>query len=901
MLTNSLNVTPSNTLLATKLYRPQRHVSLVSRPHLVSRLNAGLASSLTLVCAPAGFGKTTLLAEWLAGQERRVAWLSLEEADDDPVRFLDYLIAALQPVQAKLDTIRSLLKAPQLPPLEAVVTLLLHELTSDSSPLSLVLDDYHLVKNQAVHHMVSFLLEHLPPSMNLVIASRTDPPLPLARLRVKGKLSEMRADDLRFKSEEVAHFLNDARGLELRREDIALLETHTEGWIASLHLAALSMQGRSDLPAFVAAFTGSHRFVLDYLSEEVLHQQPQDIQDFLLQTSLLERLNASLCDAVTGRDDGQKTLEYLERANLFLVALDDERRWYRYHHLFAEVLQNRLRHARLDQIPELHRRASHWLAQNGFIYDAVKHLLSAKDSTLAATMMAAAAPALAVRGEVATLRTWLELLPADVTQQHLTLSLHQIWIATLDNAPDRADVWVRHCERLLTNLESSLEPQRSELEGTLAAMVAQVAMLRLEYSEAMSHALRAKILLGATVSPMRGAVELVLGHVARYANELAQAVKAYESAEKISRDMGNEFLRSVAASFQSVTYRLQGRLSKAFAMSQRGLQLGTLENGQRGPSVSLFYIELAWIALERNDLAAAEHYVLEVINPDHMLSLVDGLHYDRYFILAHVRASQKRWAEAFQLADEALAHPYEPREPNPALMVALAKAKWALLAGDVQLAERFWSEAANLENVYASLPLGVVADLEPLVRVRLQQAHHQLDDASRGLEQLIPKLEQAGRIPGLIEALLLRTLVLGQQGKAAEASATLEQALLLAEPEGYVRPFLDEGEAIKTLLHQAKVRENAPAFVSNLLGKISTDTQSAPLLRPISPPALEPLTTRELTILRLISAGQSDKEIAKELSLAVNTVKWYARTIYGKLGVSKRAKAVAKALELNLL
>src|SRR5713101_9139096 len=399
-------------ILATKLYIPPLRPKVVSRPRLLERLNEGLHRKLTLIAAPAGFGKTTLVSAWVAGCDRQVAWLSLEEGENDPTLFLTYLVAALQTIAPTIGVgVLGVLQSPQPPPTEAILTALLNEITTLPGHFVLVLDDYHVIDAQAVDMAFTYLVEHLPPQMHLVIATREDPQLPLARLRARSHLTELRAADLRFTASEASAFLSQVMGLSLSAVDIAALEDHTEGWIAGLQLAALSMQGHQDIPAFIAAFTGSHRYILDYLAEEVLQQQPEQVQTFLLETSILDRLSGPLCNAVTGQKDGQAKLEALEQANLFVIPLDNQRCWYRYHHLFAEVMRERLRQMHPDQPSSLHRRASEWYERNGLAAEAVGHALAAGDFQRTAQLIEQIAETILTRGEAMTVLRWLEALP----------------------------------------------------------------------------------------------------------------------------------------------------------------------------------------------------------------------------------------------------------------------------------------------------------------------------------------------------------------------------------------------------------------------------------------------------------------------------------------------------------
>src|SRR5918998_2391608 len=410
-------------ILATKLYIPPRRPNVVLRSRLLDRLNAGLHRKLTLVSAPAGFGKTTLASAWAATYVRPVAWLSLDEGDSDPARFLTYLVAALQTIAPAIGAgLLGVLQSPQPPPAESLLTALLNEIATIPDDVVLVLDDYHVVDARPVDDALTFLLEHLPPQLHLVITTREDPQLPLARFRVRGQMTELRAADLRFTAAEAAEFLNRVMGLDLAAADIAALDERTEGWIAGLQLAALSMQGHQDVPGFIRAFAGDNRYIVDYLVEEVLERQPAGVRSFLLQTAILDRLHGSLCDAITGQVDGKLRLEVLERGNFFVVPLDDQRHWYRYHHLFAEVLSAHLRTEQPEQIASLHRRASVWYEQHGSAVDAIHHALTAEDFARAADLLELAVPAMSSGRQETTVLGWLKSLPDELIRCRPVLS-----------------------------------------------------------------------------------------------------------------------------------------------------------------------------------------------------------------------------------------------------------------------------------------------------------------------------------------------------------------------------------------------------------------------------------------------------------------------------------------------
>src|SRR5438270_13644843 len=499
----------STPILATKLYLPRLRPNVVSRPRLLERLNEGLHRNLTLIAAPAGFGKTTLVSEWVEGIERpraRTAWLSLDEGDNDPARFLAYLVAALQTIAANIgEGVLGLLQSSQPPPPEAILTALLNDITTIKDPFVLVLDDYHVLDAKAVDHALTYLVEHLPPQMHLVIATREDPDLPLARLRARGHLTELRATDLRFTASEAAGFLTQVMGLSLSAADIAALEDRTEGWIAGLQLAALSMQGHQDVPGFIRAFAGDHRYIVDYLVEEVLQRQPEPVRSFLLQTAILDRLSGPLCDAVTGQEEGNARLEALERGNFFVVPLDDQRHWYRYHHLFAEVLSALLRAEQPEQVSTLHRRASAWYEQHGSAADAIRHALAAFDFGRAADLVELAVPAMARSRQEATVLGWLKALPDELVRARPVLSVHYAGTLLLSGELAGVEVRLRDAEQWLDTttdrgelaLASSAEmvvvdeEEFRGLPGMMAIYRAAIALVLGDVADTMKYARRA--------------------------------------------------------------------------------------------------------------------------------------------------------------------------------------------------------------------------------------------------------------------------------------------------------------------------------------------------------------------------------------------------------------------------
>jgi LuxR family transcriptional regulator, maltose regulon positive regulatory protein len=905
--------------LATKLHVPRPPLQLVRRPHLVERLQQAVERPVTLIAAPAGFGKTTLLSTWLERASLHTAWISLEHDDDDLARFWSYVFTALSRVHPGSGTSAlSLLQASPLaplPPIETVLSVWINELATLPHEMALVLDDYHLITAQPIHRAVTYLVDHLPPQLHLVIATRADPPLPLARLRARGHLTEIRAADLRFTAEEVMAFLTQALGPKLSSEDIAVLEARTEGWIAGLQLAALSLQGHNDIPGFLDAFSGSHRYIIDYLVEEVLARQPEPVQTFLLQTAILERLQGSLCEAVMGvmrvsgsEASGQAMLEQLEQANLFLTPLDDERRWYRYHQLFAEALRHRLLRGQPDLVPELHRRASAWYEQHGLTHEAVYHALTAADFEQAARLIEHAAEMMVKRGEIATLRSWLEALPDYLLRSRVELGLWHGWLLTQTGQFDAA-------ERLLQDLEHQLrpsptrppltamsravqppqldEPQRLiEFAGRVAATRAYIAFRRGDDPRTIDLALQALEQLPEDHA-FRGVVAWYLGIAYLQSGDLAAGAASLTEARAISQAAGNSYAALMAAYELAQMQARQGYLHQAEQSFQRALELGA-ERGAPLAATGPLYVGRGDIQREWNHLDTAASFLQEGIaqcqqtgNTSIMLM--------GHITLARIKQAQGDAVGADRLIQQ-IAQILRSSHLSPLNEVygSAWHARLALAQGDLALASRWVQErqlgvddepSSSREMVYLTL-------------ARVLIAQHKPREALPLLGRLLHLAERDGRMGNALAILVLQALAQQASGDEAGALERLSRALTLAEPEGYIRLFVDEGQPIVALLRQAYARGIATDYVATLLSVAGAPVLAAPA------PAhslLEPLTERELEVIRLLVAGLSNAAMARELFITVGTVKSHINHIYGKLGVQSRSQAIARAHILHLL
>jgi LuxR family maltose regulon positive regulatory protein len=933
-------------LLTTKLYIPLPRPDWVPRPRLVQRLDQGLrfGHRLTLISAPAGFGKTSLLSEWL-GTHRdtpsQVAWVSLNEGDNDPTRFISYLVAALQGVVPDLggDALEALQPQPFIP--EALLTGLINQInafldTSRTKPgfcLILVLDDYHRITAQSIHDAVAFLLEHLPPNMHIAIASRADPPLPIARLRGRGQLTEFRQPDLCFTSQEALQFLKRATGLDLTPADVAALASRTEGWIAGLQMAAISMQQREDPGGFIQDFTGSNRYILDYLVEEVIKRQPQDIQAFLLQTSVLDRLTGPLCDALLdtpargldasagairppspatqppilgAQSPSQQILEHLEASNLFIIPLDDERQWYRYHQLFADLLRQRLELAALEPAPVLHSRASAWYEAQGLIGEAVVHALSAADFQRAADLIEENAEATLMHSQVTTLLKWLEGLPDELVASRASLCVYHAWALLWSGRP-----WEKIRARLdnLARLEESAG-ERQPVGGRAEPLRAYVAIWQGRISDAAKLATRALEQLPEDDSFSRSIALLSLA-ISYYAEgDIAAWRQALGEIARMSQEAGNLFITVIVLCSLAERQRKHGELHKALSTYQQALDLATDSRGHLLPIAGEALIGMAELSREWNDLDAADRYIREGIELTGQWGKVATM--EGEMILARIRQAQgdaRGATAAIERAGE-IAVKFDATELDD-IAVAFYQARLWIAQGNLEPAQR-WAEERHLEQ-------GIEWDgaqegdeflahhlrkYEHPVLARLLIAQNQPGDALALLEPLVQNSETQQRIDLLLESLILEALALSQQGDLPQALLILERALSLGEPEGYARIFLDEGEPMVRLLRHAASQGIMPEYASKLVA--ASDVSQVPgtprqTAQPPPQPLIDPLSERELEVLRLLAAGLSNPDIARELYIATSTVRSHLKSIYGKLNVHKRWDAVRRAEELGLL
>jgi LuxR family maltose regulon positive regulatory protein len=906
-----------------------------------------------------------------------VAWLSLDAGDGEPTRFLAYLVAALQTIAANIGAgVMGVLQSPQPPPTEAILTALLNDIATIPNHFILILDDYHVLDAKLVDQAVAFLLEHLPPQMHLVIATREDPQLSLARLRARGHLNELRADDLRFSPAEAAAFLKQVMHLDLSAKDITALETRTEGWIAGLQLAALSMQGRADVAGFVSAFAGDNRYIVDYLVEEVLQRQPEHVRSFLLQTSILDRLSGPLCDAVLGltaNDERPSTkdqsdivadkrasvtsqpssfvlrpsshsysrliLEEIERANLFLVPLDDTRHWFRYHHLFADVLAVHALQEQPTHISILHQRASAWYADNGLPADAIRHALAAKDFARAAGLVELAWPAMDGRFQAAIWLGWAKALPDELVRARPVLSVAYAWALLNGGELEAAEARLRDAEQWLnTSAASSQPPQASparitaesetemtfvdkeqfrNLPASIATARAYQTLAHGDLPRSVTYGRRALELLPPGDHLRRGPAAALLGLAQWATGDLEHAYQTLADAMSDFQKIGNLHF-AISGTYGLADIRIvQGRLRQAVKIYTQVLQLALAQGEPLLRGTADLYLGLSELYLEQGDLEAATRHLLRSEELGEQAGLPDW-RYRMCRAQARFRSAQGDLAGALDLLDQAERHYRRTPVPDLRPLAALKARVW--------LAQRRQSEALRWQheqNLSVDDELSFLREFEHITLARIliaeytrNQAESAIHKAMKLLDRLQHAAEAGARMGSLIEIGMLQALAHQAQGNVASAFVALEGALRLAEPEGYLHIFADEGAPMAELLAQS-VEHRAQGdpigvYVEHLLSALPAGQRVADMIAKDASPVLrsalersntlvEPLSAREVEVLQLIAQGLSNGEISARLFLALSTVKGHNRSIFDKLQVQRRTEAVARARELGLL
>jgi LuxR family transcriptional regulator, maltose regulon positive regulatory protein len=894
-------------ILTTKLYIPPARPDWVPRQRLVKRLDQGLRRKLTLVSAPAGYGKTTLISAWLSGlaerleETPRVAWLSLEEDDNEPDRFLAYFIAALQTWDRGIgEAVLALLETPQLPPLTQLMTLLINDLADLPGQGILVLDDYNTIHHPDIETALSFLLEHLPPQLHLIVATREEPLLQLPRLRVRWQVTEVRLQDLRFTREETTSFLSQTMGLELSAEAIEILDSRTEGWIAGLQMVALSLRGRArhggpeEMRLTVAGFDGSHHYIMDYLAAEVLRQQPAEIRTFLRQTAILDRLSGPLCDTVTGQQNSRHFLAQLEQANLFLIRLDDQRQWYAYHSLFADFLRREL--AEWEQ-KTLHQRASQWYEKNGYTPEAIKHALAAHDLDTAERLIGSSVEETFSRGGFSTLLGWLNALPEERVLARSDFSAYKGWILYLRGE-------IGEAERYVAAATHTQRPDDTPVQrGMLLGFQTYLAINRGDPAEAVRLGQEALALLGDTESFFRTTALSHLAQAQRLTGQREAAIQTLRQTVSLGHRLGHHLITLEALGYLTLLLYQQGELAEAVRLCEQAVGRYTDARNNPLPMAGLVYIPLGTLYFELNDLEKAEHFLTTGIALcQQMGTLYYTLVGHRFLARLHYARGDQEAAWRSLEAGRYLA--LQSGNPRRIRIINTLSAELQLRQGQVAAAAR----------TLADLPADRQArsEQENLTVARLMLAQGDPQAASNLLDQLEQSARQQSRLGSLITIHVLQSLTEQALNRPDAALDRLEQALLPAARLGYRRAFLDEGSAVVPLLSAR--RQVAPDFAGLLLDILA----AAPAGREATPGAestsavavtdsaenqalIEPLSETQLAILRLVAEGLTNQEIAGKLAITVGTVKWHLNQIYGKLNVSSRTQALAQARRLKLL
>ena len=922
-------------LLATKLHHPATPPKRVPRPQLTQRLNDGLASGrqLTLVSAPAGFGKTTCISEWVNGLDAPVTWLSLDAADDDPGRFFTYLVAALQKVDENLgQEIAGVLRAGQLPPIEVISATLINDILALESRFLLVLDDFQVIQDRFILQVLEQLVSSPPQPLHLVLLTREDPPLPLARLRANNRLTEIRAEDLRFTRREADRFLNEMMGLSLSQADIGALEDRTEGWIVGLHLAGLSVRDRADPSSFIATLSGSHRFILSYLTEEVLGRQSEDIQHFLLQTSILDRLNGDLCNAVTGRTDSHSLLEQSFHANLFLIPLDDERRWYRYHQLFADLLRDLQNTRQKDETTELHRRASQWYARAGMVSEAIQHALPAGDYATAVHLIEDHGMDMLMQWHIKTVDGWMRAIPPEWCAQSPRANLAFAWLHMMRGAYAQAAPYLQRLQAMFSDSQTSEETEAPSLKAKWLAIQSMLLNAQGKPAESVALGSRALEIAPEEDGRVRSLIYLGLAGAYQQLDDYAHAVDAFQMIIQYGRAATNSVSELLGISGLALMAIQHGQLHFAFEMASQGIE--RVERSGSLPPISMaVYGELGSIQYHWHHLEQAHKHFQRAIQVSTLSGYSDAELYYRVILsrLFQIQGDLEAAAREIQKAVDLMQveAPAVVREEVISQQVRIYLAQDNLAAAETALKDRGFSfqggfSFPDLEPGQKVARPGAVLYISAL-RILLYRALAKREQASvmAGIEladHLIAGALQRQYIPFALETLLVRAQLHAAFGDEQASLADCAKAVELAEPEGFISIFVEEGPQARLLIEDCRLKisdkrfEMDEAMRSRLLPYLGRILQSFPSAAlPSTYPhsinsqqspidnLVEPLTDRELDVLRLMAEGLKYEEIADRLFISLNTVRSHVKAIYEKLNVKNRIKAIDMARRLQLL
>ena len=904
-------------VLSTKLYIPRLRPYVVSRPRLLEKLNEVKERKLALISAPAGFGKTTLLSDWISQVRMPSAWVTLDAGDNDSVHFLIYMIASLHQINKDVGRVAlTMLETPQPPPVETVLAALINDIASIQKDFVLVLDDFHLVTAPPVHKATLFLLEHLPRNMHLVITTRSDPPLPLGRLRSLNQLVELRMADLCFTTDETSVFFNKKLSLGLSHGEIVMLESRTEGWIAGLQLAALSMQGRKDVVGFIKEFKGDNRYIFDYLMEEVLTRQPEHIQSFLIQTSILDRLSGSLCDAVTGQKNSQQILNDLEKADLFIFPMDNERQWFRYHHLFADLLEHRLRQTHGHLLPELRKRAGKWCVQSGMKDQAVNHAIAAGDTEWAISLIEEIAEDIWDRGQQAKLLKWFEDLPDELIDSNIQLCILYARALNVSGHQEAAEKKLQMAQNLLDSAEDRITVTSSsvsgppfklgkqELKGRIAAILSFVAAYKGDMFQLMRYARQAMESLHEKDLTWRAVTALALGFVHGWSGDgdLMSARYAFSEAKRVSEISGNSYFYLYASSCLAGIDALQGRLAQA-EETYRYLLSYAEENGMSQTSMagsilgSWGGVLCEWNKLEEGIRLIEKGIKLAALGHDAVLLASNRIQMARSsFLTGDFKRAQRIVQEIEKAASEFQIPPWIIH------WASALKAEIWLASGDMEAVSRW----VNERELDINDELTNRREHEHIALSRFLMAQDRLDEAEPLLTRLIRSAESGTRVYSLIQIRLLKALIAHQRDDKKAALEELRQALYLGEPGGFFRSFIKEGHRVAELLEIVLEEEKAgrtgkkAEFSQTYIKKLLLAFKAEVPPKKVDGLA-EPLSERELEVLALIAGGLSNQEIAQKLFISLNTVRTHTKNINSKLNVHSRTQAAARAKELGLI
>lgn len=891
-------------ILATKLFIPVPRTKSVARRHLTALLDNGQDRKLILVCAPAGYGKTSLVSEWIAYSHAKAAWLSIDAGDNDPVRFWDYVIAAIRTVAPGIgEQALTLLHEPQPLPIETILSTLINALSALSGSLVLVLDDYHLIDSTLIHEGVAFLVEHLPMQFRLVVVSRTDPPLPLARMRVRSQLLEIRSADLRFSPPQTAAFFSEVMDLTLTTEEVMALDSRVEGWIAGLQLAGLALHGKASSSAFIASFAGNHQYVLDYLGDEILDQLPDTMQQFLLQTSILERLNADLCNTVLQMRESRSIIEYLERNHFFVVALDEARHWYRYHRLFGDYLRHRLELKYPDRVQELHERASRWFEQSGLQSEAISHALAAKDDERAAELVLNIAELLIwQRAEHNTLLGWLTALPETALRMYPRLYLYHAWVLYLTNQISAAEQRIRNVQNALHQTTANPDPATS---GMLAAIHGTLTGIRHQFPETLVLSRQALEQLPEDAVSWRCMAAINLGVTCAYIGEVQEAGTVLSYAMELSQEIGSAFAMVSAFWHLSSLQTTQLALRAAESTCQQLEQAARIPGLQRFPTSGYIALLLGEISMERHELDAAAQYLqqsVEQMNPESFpMPLLRA-----YVALSRLRTLQGETEGAGQYWRLAEQLERMSRLQGRSTVLSVARVRRWLEQGNLDAVEAWAAENAlgpddefgyHREEYYLMLARYYIA------------RGNRVDKALYLLERMVERAETSRRHGSLIRALIVQALAFHAGNDSQNAVESLARALSLAEQEQPLRVFADEGPAIAPLLERVlelqrrgQVRFSfSSSYATRLLAMMGKRSYTPVPVRRTGGHLADVLSMRELEVLRLLADGLESSEIAERLVIAVDTARKHIKNIYSKLDVHSRWEAIKHAQAHHLL